>query len=84
MIIPYAQFITADSAEAVIQLKKAGFPVIFIDDLPIGVVDGDNKLLGELSHCKVVTLDALVNELKRVLFGTSCGTCIPYAPIFTL
>jgi len=65
LIIPYAQFITADSAEAVIQLKKAGFPVIFIDDLPIGVVDGDNKLLGELSHCKVVTLDALVNELKK-------------------
>ena len=63
LIIPYAQYMTQNTVNAAIVLKKAGFPVIFIDDLPTGVVDGDDELLTQLSGCKVVTLDTLLSEL---------------------
>ncbi|MCM8711707.1 hypothetical protein M2651_11840 [Clostridium sp. SYSU_GA19001] len=65
LIVPYAQYITETTAKAVIELKKAGFPVIFIDTLPLGVVNGSNSLMTELSDCKVVALDMLVSELKE-------------------
>jgi hypothetical protein len=64
LIIPYAQYITETAAKALIELKNAGFPVIFINDIPTGIVDGEKELLAELSGCKVVTLDSLTSELK--------------------
>ena len=64
LIIPYAQYMTENAVKAIIELKKEGFPILFIDDLPTGIVDGDKNLLAELSSCRVVTLDTLVSELK--------------------
>ncbi|MNW50276.1 hypothetical protein D3C74_277240 [compost metagenome] len=65
LIVPYAQYMTEHTVKAVIELRKAGFPVLFIDDLPMGIVDGDNRLLTELSDCRVVKLNGLVSELKE-------------------
>ena len=65
LVIPYSQYITKSVAKALIEMKRADFPVIFIDDLPIGIVDGENELLIELSGFKVVKLDTLVSELKE-------------------
>ena len=64
LIIPYSQYITENAAKAILELKKAGFPVVFIDALPMGIVDGDNELLIQLSGCKVVTLNTLACELN--------------------
>jgi hypothetical protein len=64
LIIPYAQYMTENTAKAVIELKKEGFPILFIDDLPTGILDGDEALLAGLSDCKVVTLETLASELK--------------------
>ena len=65
LIIPYSQYITESMTKAVIELKKVGFPVLFIDDLPSGIVDGDDALLAEISDCKIVTLDTLKTELDK-------------------
>lgn len=67
LIIPYAQYITESMIKAVIELKKNGFPVLFIDDLPSGIIDGDPALIDKISDCKVVTLDTLVTEMKEEL-----------------
>ncbi|MED4953737.1 glycosyl hydrolase [Paenibacillus macerans] len=64
LIIPYAQYIPASTAEAILELKQAGCLVLFIDGLPSGILDGDSGLLAALSDCTVVSLDTLVSELK--------------------
>ncbi len=66
LIVPYAQFITDAAVKAILQLKAAGFPVLFINSLPEGIVDGNNQQLQELSDCHVVTLDKLAEFLKRM------------------
>ena len=65
LIIPYAQFMTQNAVEAIIELKKSDFPVFFIEGLPTGIVDGEDELLTQLSDCKVVSLDTLISELKN-------------------
>ncbi|WP_026560655.1 MULTISPECIES: glycosyl hydrolase [Bacillaceae] len=65
LIIPYSQYVTESTAKAVIELNKAGHQVLFINNLPSGIVDGDNTLLEELSSCKVVTLETLVSAIKE-------------------
>jgi len=65
LIIPYSQYITEDVAEAVIKLRNKNYPVLFIDGLPTGIVDGNNDLLAEINDCKVVTLDDLLSDLKE-------------------
>ncbi|MFP4976632.1 glycosyl hydrolase [Paenibacillus sp. CN-4] len=64
LIVPYAQYMTAGTAKAVLELKAAGCPVLFIDGLPSGILSGEAALLTELSACRVVTLDTLVSELE--------------------
>jgi len=66
LIIPYAEYLTKNVIDAVIELKAAGFPVLFIDKLPIGIVDGDKALLTGITDCKIVTLDTLASELKEL------------------
>jgi hypothetical protein len=66
LIVPYAEFMTECTVKAVIELKRAGFPVWFVEGLPSGVVDGDNRLIAELAECKVVGLDRLADELSKI------------------
>ncbi len=65
LVIPTAEFISADLAQAVGKLTRQGFPVIFIDALPVGIYDGDNALLAELEGCTVTTLNALAALLDE-------------------
>jgi hypothetical protein len=65
LIIPFSQYVTESTVKVVIELKKTGFQVLFIDELPSGIIGADSALLKELSDCKVVTLDNLVSELKE-------------------
>lgn len=61
LIVPYTQYITERFAKSVIEMKKQGFPVLFIKELPSGICDGDNQLLTGLADCQTVSLDQLVS-----------------------
>ena len=63
LVIPYAQFITRETAEAAAKLIKSGCKVIFIDALPEGLCTGEN-LPEDLLDCRVVKLNNLAAELK--------------------
>ena len=65
LIVPYTQYITKDFLDAVIAMKEAGFPVLFIDGYPTGICDGEGSIPAELFDCKVVTLEQLPDWLKR-------------------
>lgn len=67
LIIPYAQYMKEHGVKAVIDLKKEGFPVLFIDALPVGIVDGDKRLLAEICEAvirKVRMIDLCYFRLK--------------------
>ncbi len=68
LIIPYTEYITRAASKAIVQLKALGFPVIFIDKLPTGIIGGDNSLLEELSSCRVVDIEDLASEVKSSYF----------------
>ncbi len=65
LIVPYAQYLPQSVIEAIIKISKLGFLVLFIDDLPTGVTDGDNELIKNLVNVKAVAIDDLANELKN-------------------
>lgn len=67
LVIPYAQYITRQTAEAVIALREAGCRVIFVDALPEGICNGAEKKLmlpKEVAACPVVKLEELGEELS--------------------
>ncbi|HHV12752.1 MAG TPA: hypothetical protein GXX75_20990 [Clostridiales bacterium] len=66
LVVPYSQYITQAAVKAVAELKALGFPVIFINSLPEGIVDGDGGLLKELAGCQVVALEELAGALKAM------------------
>ena len=66
LLIPKAQFVTADFAKAAAKLSAEGMPVYFLDAPPIGIVDGDDTLLKELANCKVLPLDEVVSAMKQL------------------
>lgn len=66
LVVPYAQFITADFAKAAAELHRMGLPVLFVDGLPAGVCDGDDSLLEPLADCRVLGLEELVPEMKKL------------------
>ncbi len=68
LIVPTAQFVTAEFAGAVAELHKAGFPVLFIDQRPEGIcnspdTDCAQSLLAGLQACPVVPLQGLIERL---------------------
>ncbi len=65
LVIPTAEYISADLAKAAGQLQRIGYPVLVLEALPKGVYDGENMLLGEIQNCRVVRLDQLVSTLDQ-------------------
>jgi len=68
-IVPMSEFITAETAKALAVLYEKGLPVIFIDELPSGICDGDNELLNDLQTCTVVPMSKLVDTLNSTGIG---------------
>lgn len=69
LIVPYAQFVTAEFAEAAAELWKNGFPVIFLEGLPEGVCNPAKNAkvyLEGLKDCPVLSLEELAPYLKRM------------------
>ena len=64
LVIPYAQYLTKETARGIEELKMAGGKVVFIDALPEGICTGE-KLPKEIMHCDVVKLDMLLEYVSR-------------------
>ena len=64
LVIPYAQFITKETAEAVMELADKGGKVLFIDAYPDGLCTGEALPEGVKEHTKVVALSSLLGELS--------------------
>ncbi len=64
LIVPYAQFITRETAEAIIELAGLGGKVLFIDNYPDGLCTGEMLPEGVKEHTKVVQLSDLFGELS--------------------
>ena len=64
LVIPYAQFITRETAEAVCELTERGGKVLFIDALPDGLCTGEALPVG-VRAAKVVPLNELLPEVER-------------------
>lgn len=62
LVIPYSQFITKETAEAVQTLTQNGGRVLFIDALPDGLCTCE-ELPAALQSCKVIPLAKLAKEL---------------------
>ena len=63
LVIPYAQFITKETAEAVCELMAKGGKVLFIDALPDGLCTGEPLPEG-VKAAKVVPLNGLLAEAE--------------------
>lgn len=63
LVIPYAQFITRETAEAISTLMKGGGAVMFIDDLPDGLCTGE-PLPDGVKAAKVISLDGLLSQIE--------------------
>ena len=65
LVIPYAQFITRETAEAVIELAAKGGKVLFLDDYPDGLCTGEALPEGVKEKTKVLALSSLLEELSE-------------------
>ena len=64
LVIPYAQFITRETAEAVIELAGKGGKVLFLEAYPDGLCSGESLPAGVKENTKVVQLADLPGELS--------------------
>lgn len=58
LIIPYAQFITPETARGILELTGQGGSVYFLEAYPDGLTDG-SRLPDELSHVPCIALETL-------------------------
>lgn len=63
LVLPYAQFITPETAQAIRELTENGGKVLVIDKLPEGLTNGE-ELPDWMRNVIVVPLDSLLEHLK--------------------
>jgi len=61
LVIPYVEYICKEAIDFVSSLS---IPVVFVQDKPAGVADGDDALLHKLDKCAVVSLEKLSDWLE--------------------
>ena len=61
LVIPYCQFITAPLAEAIEELSTAGIPVLYVNDSPDGLCDGE----GNVPTAECIPLESLADVLTQ-------------------
>lgn len=69
LIIPEMQFITAEVADAVVELERNHFPVFFINRLPEGICNQRRDIPGEMKQCKIIRLPDLIEKLDELGIG---------------
>lgn len=63
LVVPYSQFITRETAQAIEILTQKGGKILFIDALPDGLCTGED-IPDALQKCKIIALDDLSRELR--------------------
>jgi len=66
LVIPYAQFIAKELADAVCALHNHGFPVFFVDALPEGCYNDEINNAENLRGLPVLPLDQLIAKLETL------------------
>lgn len=80
LIVPHAQFVTAEFALAAGELQKNGFPVLFLDGLPEGICNPgecakagsletqmtEEVLMKGLQDCTVLSLEELTSYIRGI------------------
>jgi len=72
LIIPMAEYITQAVADFAVNAMAAGFPVIFVDELPRGIADGlttGAQIPESLCSCTVTSLSELPGLLRNIGIG---------------
>lgn len=64
LVVPYAQYITQETAEGIAELTRKGHPVLFLEKLPDGICQG-GELPEEISTCRVVALDEFLEAAQE-------------------
>lgn len=64
LVVPYSQFITKETADAVTELLDHGGNVLFLDALPDGLCTGE-ELSEAVKKAKVVLLTQLLQEVEK-------------------
>jgi hypothetical protein len=67
LLVPYAEYITAEFALAAAALHNAGFLLVFINERPKGICNGaDNTGIPEkLNECPVVPLEGIIDFIRE-------------------
>lgn len=63
LIVPYAEYITREFAEAVKELKKNGCKVLFLDKLPKGIADTKESF--EETNVEICSLSDILEHVTR-------------------
>jgi hypothetical protein len=71
LIVPTAQFVTEEFAIAAKELQTAGFPILFLDQLPEGICNCKDtahtqELLERIRLCPVIPLGRLIETLVEL------------------
>jgi hypothetical protein len=67
LLVPYAEYVTGEFAQAAASLHKEGFPVVFVDGRPEGICNGTEhaELPASLNNCPMVPLEGIVDFIKK-------------------
>lgn len=66
VVVPEAEYIPQELAEALIMLEGKGCPVYFVNALPIGIVGGSDQTLKIMRDFKVIPLEKLADEINKL------------------
>ncbi len=62
VVVPYAQFLTPETADALLELREHGCRVILLENVPDGLTDG-SPIPAALKACEIMPLEALAAQL---------------------
>ena len=64
-ILPEMKYLCEEAAKGILEMLKAGIPVVFVNHLPESLCGGE-KLPFDESRCRVVALNRLADELTKL------------------
>lgn len=70
LIIPTAEYITAEMAKTIGELTKKGLKVFIVDCIPKGIVGGEQALLKELDGAYVIPIKEISAKMKELSLQT--------------
>ena len=76
LVVPYAQYITRQTADFIARARQSGFPVWFIEALPEGICGALEPLPEAVLGCPVVPLGQLAAALRAEGYAEVCSDTV--------